>query len=102
MNASKTLIPKVTGTLAIPVLTAAVMLLMNIVTGTIPGLCSGGLYVLLRIPPIIISLGVTLIMEGITFTQRLHVRLLQRDQRLRPVHYQCRAAGVPDLPQQRA
>jgi len=47
---------------------AAVMLLMNIVIGAILGLCSGGLYVLLRIPPIIISLGVTLIMEGITFT----------------------------------
>ncbi len=47
---------------------AALMLLMNIAAGAILGLCSGGLYVLLRIPPIIISLGVTLIMEGITFT----------------------------------
>ncbi len=47
---------------------AALMLLMNIAVGAILGLCSGGLYVLLRIPPIIISLGVTLILEGITFT----------------------------------
>ncbi len=47
---------------------AAVMLLMNIVIGAGLGLFSGGLYVLLRIPPIITSLGVTLILEGITFT----------------------------------
>ncbi len=47
---------------------AAVMLLMNIVIGAVLGLCSGGLYVLLCIPPIITSLGVTLILEGITFT----------------------------------
>lgn len=47
---------------------AAVMLVLNIVIGAILGLASGGLYVLLRIPPIITSLGVTLIFEGITFT----------------------------------
>lgn len=47
---------------------AAVMLLLNLLIGAALGLCSGGLYVLLRIPPIITSLGVTLILEGITFT----------------------------------
>lgn len=47
---------------------AAVMLMLNIVIGAVLGLCSGGLYVLLGIPPIITSLGVTLILEGITFT----------------------------------
>jgi len=47
---------------------AWVMLLLNIVIGAALGLCSGGLYVLLRIPPIITSLGATLILEGITFT----------------------------------
>lgn len=47
---------------------AAVMLILNIVIGAVLGLCSGGLYVLLGIPPIITSLGVTLIFEGVTFT----------------------------------
>lgn len=47
---------------------AALMLLLTMVIGGILGLLSGGLYVLLRIPPIITSLGVTLIYEGITFT----------------------------------
>lgn len=47
---------------------AAVMLILNIVIGAVLGLCSGGLYVLLGIPPIITSLGVTLILEGVTFT----------------------------------
>ena len=47
---------------------AAMMLALNIVIGAALGLCSGGLYVLLGIPPIITSLGVTLILEGITFT----------------------------------
>lgn len=46
----------------------AVMLLLCMVFGALLGLASGGLYVLLRIPPIITSLGVTLIYEGITFT----------------------------------
>lgn len=47
---------------------AVMMLALNILFGALLGLCSGGLYVLLRIPPIITSLGVTLIYEGITFT----------------------------------
>lgn len=47
---------------------AVVMLVLCVLTGAVLGLCSGGLYVLLSIPPIITSLGVTLIMEGITFT----------------------------------
>lgn len=44
-----------------------VMLIFCLVIGAIAGAFSGGLYVLLRIPPIITSLGVTLIFEGITF-----------------------------------
>ena len=47
---------------------AVLMLCLNIVIGGLLGLCSGALYVTLRIPPIITSLGVTLIYEGITFT----------------------------------
>ena len=47
---------------------AWLMLALNITIGALIGLCSGGLYVTLRIPPIITSLGVTLILEGITFT----------------------------------
>ena len=47
---------------------AAVMLLITIVAGAVLGLISGGIYVLLRIPPIITSLGVTLIYEGIMYT----------------------------------
>ncbi len=47
---------------------AIVMLLLCIVFGAIIGAASGGLYVLLKIPPIITSLGVTLILEGITYT----------------------------------
>ncbi|MDE6108206.1 MAG: hypothetical protein K2F83_05985, partial [Oscillospiraceae bacterium] len=47
---------------------AVLMLVLNIVIGAAIGLCSGTLYVTLRIPPIITSLGVTLILEGITFT----------------------------------
>lgn len=47
---------------------AAVMLLLNVLIGGVLGLFSGGLYVLLRIPPIITSLGVTLIFEGVTYT----------------------------------
>lgn len=47
---------------------AIVMLVLCIVIGAVLGLCSGGLYVLLGIPPIITSLGVTLILEGTTFT----------------------------------
>ena len=47
---------------------AALMLCLNILFGALLGLFSGGLYVSLRIPPIITSLGVTLILEGVTFT----------------------------------
>lgn len=47
---------------------AALMLVLTVVVGAILGLLSGILYVLLRIPPIIISLGVTLIYEGILYT----------------------------------
>ena len=44
------------------------MLALTIVMGALIGLFSGTLYVILRIPPIITSLGVTLILEGVTFT----------------------------------
>ena len=47
---------------------AIVMLLLGVLFGGLLGLCSGALYVTLRIPPIITSLGVTLIYEGVTFT----------------------------------
>ena len=47
---------------------AVLMLGLGIVIGAVLGLLSGLLYVTLRIPPIITSLGVTLIYEGITFT----------------------------------
>lgn len=47
---------------------AALMLALTVVVGAILGLLSGILYVLLRIPPIITSLGVTLIYEGILYT----------------------------------
>ena len=44
-----------------------VTLFLSLLFGAILGLASGGLYVLLRLPPIITSLEVTLIYEGITF-----------------------------------
>ncbi len=47
---------------------AVLMLLITVIAGAILGLISGGLYVVLRIPPIITSLGVTLIYEGILYT----------------------------------
>lgn len=47
---------------------AVVMLLITILVGAILGLLSGLLYIALRLPPIITSLGVTLIYEGILFT----------------------------------
>lgn len=47
---------------------AVLMLLVTVVAGMILGLISGILYVILRIPPIITSLGVTLIYEGILYT----------------------------------
>ena len=47
---------------------APVMMIFTVLTGTLLGLISGVIYVSLGIPPIITSLGVTLIFEGITFT----------------------------------
>ena len=47
---------------------AILMLCLGVLIGGVLGLVSGALYVTLRIPPIITSLGVTLIFEGITFT----------------------------------
>ncbi|MDD6155623.1 MAG: sugar ABC transporter permease [Lachnospiraceae bacterium] len=47
---------------------APLMLLLTVLAGIILGLISGGLYVILRIPPIITSLGVALIYEGILYT----------------------------------
>jgi ribose transport system permease protein len=47
---------------------AALMLVITLLAGAVLGLISGGLYVLLRLPPIITSLGVTLIYEGIMYT----------------------------------
>lgn len=47
---------------------AVLMLVLTVAAGAVLGLLSGVLYVLLRIPPIITSLGVTLIYEGILYT----------------------------------
>lgn len=47
---------------------AAMMLAITVAVGALLGLLSGAVYVALRIPPIITSLGVTLIYEGIIFT----------------------------------
>ena len=47
---------------------AWLMLALNLVFGALLGLASGALYVTIRIPPIITSLGVTLIFEGVTYT----------------------------------
>jgi len=47
---------------------AALMFLLTVLSGVLLGLVSGVIYVSLGIPPIITSLGVTLIYEGITFT----------------------------------
>lgn len=47
---------------------APMMLLVTVIVGAILGLISGLLYIALRLPPIITSLGVTLIYEGILFT----------------------------------
>lgn len=47
---------------------AVLMLALGILFGVLLGLVSGIFYVTLRIPPIITSLGVTLIYEGISFT----------------------------------
>lgn len=45
-----------------------VMLIITLIVGAVLGLISGGIYVILRLPPIITSLGVTLIYEGILYT----------------------------------
>ena len=47
---------------------AILMLLFSVIIGAVLGLISGGIYCLLRIPPIITSLAITLIFEGISFT----------------------------------
>jgi ribose transport system permease protein len=47
---------------------AIMMLVITVIAGAVLGLVSGILYVILRIPPIITSLGVTLIYEGILYT----------------------------------
>ena len=47
---------------------AIVMLLVTVIAGIVLGFVSGVIYVSLGIPPIITSLGVTLVYEGITFT----------------------------------
>ena len=47
---------------------APLMLVFTVLTGIVLGFVSGVIYVSLGIPPIITSLGVTLIYEGITFT----------------------------------
>lgn len=47
---------------------AITMLLLNLVIGAVLGLLSGVIYVSLKLPPIIVSLGVTLIFEGVLYT----------------------------------
>jgi ribose transport system permease protein len=47
---------------------AIMMLVLNIVIGAVLGLISGVIYVTLKLPPIIVSLGVTLIFEGLLYT----------------------------------
>ena len=47
---------------------AWLMLVIAVAAGALLGLASGAVYVLLRLPPIITSLGVTLIYEGILYT----------------------------------
>lgn len=47
---------------------ALLMLVLTVVFGMVLGLISGLLYIALHLPPIITSLGVTLIYEGILFT----------------------------------
>ena len=57
---------------------AWVMLIFCVLSGAVLGAISGGLYVLLKLPPIITSLGVTLLYEGIAFaiTGGSNMRLL--------------------------
>ncbi len=48
-------------------LSTPVMLTISIVAGAILGLLSGAVYVLVKLPPIIVSLGVALFFEGLAF-----------------------------------
>lgn len=59
---------RITSSMPVASGTAIINLLLCIVIGAILGAASGGLYVFLKIPPIITSLGVTLIFEGITYS----------------------------------
>ena len=59
---------KITSSMPVSSGTAIVNLLLCFAVGAILGAVSGTLYVLLKIPPIITSLGVTLIFEGITYS----------------------------------
>lgn len=43
------------------------MLVISIVSGALLGLISGAIYVIVKLPPIIVSLGVTLFYEGMAF-----------------------------------
>lgn len=59
---------RITSSMPVASGTAMLNLLLCLLVGAILGAVSGGLYVVLKIPPIITSLGVTLIFEGITYT----------------------------------
>ena len=48
-------------------LPAGAMLLISIIAGAVLGALSGGIYILTKLPPIIVSLGVTLLCEGAAF-----------------------------------
>ncbi|MBO6214018.1 MAG: sugar ABC transporter permease, partial [Lachnospiraceae bacterium] len=43
------------------------MLLISIISGMLLGTISGGIYIITKLPPIIVSLGVTLLFEGAAF-----------------------------------
>ena len=47
---------------------ALLMLVITVLAGALLGLISGAVYCALRLPPIIVSLGVTLVYEGIMYT----------------------------------
>ena len=47
---------------------ALLMLIITVLAGALLGLISGAVYCALRLPPIIVSLGVTLVYEGIMYT----------------------------------
>ncbi len=49
-------------------LSTPVMLMISILAGLLLGAVSGAIYVLVKLPPIIVSLGVTLFYEGLAFT----------------------------------